>query len=212
VSTDRQVQAAKNRIACCVIVTLLVVIAGPGAAQQPPLRPAAPRPAPPAPPVRQPQQAAQNEGPQRSTATYEDWVVECQKQTGPTPEKVCDMAQVTQAQVQGRNIPFSRVAIARPVKGQPIKLTVHVPISVTFQTNVRVQTGDSDPGMAVPFARCLPTGCFADFEIKDNVLKAFRAVTTGPGKVSYADGGGHDVTIPLSFKGFGQAFDALAKE
>ena len=119
------------------------------------------------------------------------------------------MAQSTQ--VQGRNLPFSRVAIAHPVKGQPVRLEVQVPVNVSFGTNVKIQTGDADAGIAASFARCTPNGCFADFDIKDDALKKFRAAT-GAGKGSFADAGGHDVSVPLSFNGFNQAFDALLKE
>jgi invasion protein IalB len=181
---------------------LLMTVAGGAAAQQPtPRRPA---------PLEQTVQApVQGGAPQRTTATYEDWVVQCQTQAGPPLEKVCDMAQATQ--MQGKNLPFSRVAIAHPAKGQPVKLFVQVPINVSFATNVRIQTGDSDPGLAAPFARCVPSGCFADFDIKDDALKRFRTAS-GAGKLSFADAGGHDVAVPLSFKGFSQAFDALSKE
>jgi invasion protein IalB len=85
------------------------------------------------------------------------------------------MAQSTQ--VQGRNLPFSRVAIAHPVKGQPVRLEVQVPVNISFGTNVKIQTGDADAGIAASFARCTPNGCFADFDIKDDVLKKFRAAT-----------------------------------
>ena len=147
--------------------------------------------------------------PQSTTATYADWIVQCQMQAGPPAEKICDMAQVTQ--IQGRNIPFSRVAVAHPTKGQPIKLVVQVPVNVSFATSVRIQTSDSDSGVAAPFARCLPNGCFADFEIKDDTLKKFNS-NVGIGKLSFADGGGHELTVPLSFNGFKQAFEALEKE
>jgi invasion protein IalB len=39
--------------------------------------------------------------PQSTTATYVDWIVQCQSQAaGAQSEKVCDMAQVSQAQVK----------------------------------------------------------------------------------------------------------------
>ena len=76
-----------------------------------------------------------------------------------------------------------------------------MPVNVSFGTNVKIQTGDADAGIAASFARCTPNGCFADFDIKDDALKKFRAAT-----------GGHDVSVPLSFNGFNQAFDALLKE
>jgi len=192
----------------CLTATLLTTVAGSVAAQQQP-RPPAQRPAPSRNTVQPEQQPAQDEAPQRTTATYEDWIVQCEMQTGSPPQKACEMTQVTQ--VEGRNIPFSRVAIAQPTKNQPVKLVVQLPVNVSLLVNVRIQVSDSDPGLAAPFARCVPTGCFADVEVNDDALKKFRA-TSGAGKLSFADAGGHNVAVPLSFKGFSQAFDALAKE
>jgi invasion protein IalB len=186
---------------------LLVTIAGSAVAQPAP-RPPAPRTAPPPQTVQE--QPPQSE-PQRTTATYGDWIVQCETQTGPPAQKVCDMAQIAQVQVQGRSSPFSRVSVAHPVKSQPVKLVVQVPVNVTFSTSVRVQTSDADPGITAPFARCVPSGCFADFEIKDDILKKLRAASSA-GKMAFADANGHDVSVPLSFNGFNQAFEALAKE
>jgi invasion protein IalB len=193
-----------------------MTIAGGAVAQQTSPRPPAKHKEPVAaqqPPATQPGAQVQPEqttdAPQRTTATYDDWIVQCETRPGPPLEKLCDMAQVTQ--MQGRNIPFSRVAIAHPTKGEPIKLVVQLPVNASFATNVRLQTGDSDTGMAVPFARCLPAGCFADIEIGEDALKKFRAASSA-GKLSFADAGGHDVAVPVSFKGFAQAFDALGKE
>lgn len=171
---------------------VLIALCGAAAAQQPAARP-----------------PAQAETPQSTTATYEDWVVQCRTQAGPPPQKICDMAQVTQ--VQGKNIPFSQVAVGHPAKGQPVKLVVQLPVNASFATPVRIQTGEADPGIAVPFTRCLPAGCFAEFEINDEVLKKLRAAS-GAGKLSFADAGGHDVAVPLSFKGFAQAYEALSRE
>jgi invasion protein IalB len=145
----------------------------------------------------------------RTTATYEDWVLQCEVQVGPPPRKACDIAQVTQ--VQGRNVPLSRIAVARPEKGQAIKLTVQVPVNIQLGANVRIQASDADTGLAVPFDRCLPAGCFAEFELKDDVLRKFRAAADG-GKLTYKAANGQAMTIPVSFKGFARAFDALAKE
>lgn len=119
------------------------------------------------------------------------------------------MAQV--AQVEGRNIPFSRVAVVRPAKDQSVKLIVQVPVNVSFNANVRVQTSDSDAGLAAPFARCVPSGCFAEIEVGEDALRRLRAAT-GAGKLSFADAGGRNISVPLSFKGFSQAFEALTKE
>jgi invasion protein IalB len=148
---------------------------------------------------------------QSTEATYSDWVLQCVNEPGPPPKKTCDIAQVTQ--VQGKNIPFSRISIEGPAKSPPVKLTVQLPVNASMRSPVGIQIGDtaSAPGLSAPFDRCIPAGCFAEFELKDETLKKFGA-TEGAGKLTFKDAGGHDVAIPLSFKGFRQAFDALAKE
>ena len=173
---------------------LLVAVIGGAAAQQQP--PPAPQPAP-------------QQQPQRTTATYDDWVVRCETVTGPPQQKACDMAQM--AQVQGQANPISRVGIAKPAKGEPVRLVIQIPVNVTLAAGVKLQADDKDPGMVAPFKRCVPAGCFAELDLKDDAMRKFRAAAA-PWKMHLKDAADHDVTIPLSFKGFGQAFDALLKQ
>jgi hypothetical protein len=74
--------------------------------------------------------------PQRTTATYDDWVLRCDVQPGPPTQKICDMAQLTQ--VQGQANPMSRVAIGRPAKAEPVKLLVQLPVNVSLAAGVRI--------------------------------------------------------------------------
>jgi invasion protein IalB len=187
----------------CVLAGLGIALAASAQAQQRPAPTA--HPAPPA--VTHP--PAASDMPQRTTATYGDWVLQCVENSSPPSEPICDMAQVTQ--LQGKNLPFSRVAVGRPEKGQPVKLVVQVPVNASFGTQVHIQTSDTDPGVIAPFANCNPNGCFAEFDLKEDILKKLREAS-GTGKLSFADAGGHDVTVPISFNGFAQAFDALAKK
>ncbi len=147
---------------------------------------------------------------QSTTATYSDWVLQCVNDATTPPKKTCDISQVTQ--VQGKNITFSRIGIEGPVKSRPIKLIVQFPVNVSLRGPVEVQLPDAaSPALSAPFDRCVPAGCFAELELKDDVLKKFNG-TEGTGKVTFKDSSGHDTTVPLSFKGFHAAFDALAKE
>ena len=41
-----------------------------------------------------------NEVPQRTTATYANWVLTCDTQAGPPPRKICQILQMVQAQAQ----------------------------------------------------------------------------------------------------------------
>ena len=151
--------------------------------------------------------AAAAQTPQQTTATYEDWIVRCETVAGPPPKKNCEMVQSTQMQGQGV---ISQVAVGRPIKGQPVKIVVQLPNGVWLPTGVKLVAGASDPGLTATFKRCL-AGCFADFEIKDETIKKFRSMTE-PGHIQFKDGATKDVSLPLSFKGFGAAFDALSKE
>jgi invasion protein IalB len=95
--------------------------------------------------------------------------LQCQTPAAPPQQKICEMEQV--AQVQGKNIPFSRVSIAHPTKGESLHLFAQVPVNVSSATNVTIENADAGPGAAAPFTRYTPAGCFADFEVKDDVLK-----------------------------------------
>jgi invasion protein IalB len=148
--------------------------------------------------------------PQQTTATYEDWIVRCETQPGPPPQKFCEMVQFTQMKGQGGGV-ISQIAIGRPVKGQPVKLVIQLPIGVWLPTGIKLAVGAKDPGLLTTFKRCIPAACFADAEIKDDTIRKFRTATEA-GQIQFKDGNQKDGTLPVSFKGFGTAFDALAKE
>jgi invasion protein IalB len=156
-------------------------------------------------------QPSTGSAPQRTTATYDDWIVQCETQAGTPPRKVCEMTQLTQLQVQGKTQPFSRIIVPQPVKGMPGALVVQVPVNVAFATKVKIQTSDVDQGIEVPFTRCVPDGCFAEFSVATDGLTKLRAASAG-GKLSFADSTGRAIAIPLSFNGFGKGYDALIKE
>ena len=206
-------RVAEKKIAFGLAGALLLTLAGAAGAQQPAPKPAPPKPAPaqhPAPaPVPQAQAAPPDQNPQRTTASYGDWVVRCEVAPGPPPQKNCDMEQL--AQVQGQANPISRVAIPLPPKGEPAKLFIQLPINVSFTAPVKIVTDGKDAGITTPFRRCVPAGCFAEIELKDDIQKKFRA-SAEPGKIMFKDAADRDVAIPLSFKGYAQAFEALLKQ
>jgi invasion protein IalB len=115
------------------------------------------------------------------------------------------------SRLKGNEQPFSRVVIARPAKGQPLQLIVQLPVNVTMAGGVKIELGGKDTGLSGPFTRCLPGGCFATIEIKNDAPRQFRAASQ-PAHIVYTNAAGQTVSVPLSFKGFGTAFDGLGKE
>jgi invasion protein IalB len=155
--------------------------------------------------------SASDEKPQRTTASYDDWILKCDKRVGPPPEKSCDIEQVVQAQLQGKNVPFSLIVVPRPVNPKSIKMMVQLPVNVSLRGNVILQADKADPGVAVPFARCVAAGCIAEFDLKEDVVKKLRSAA-GAGSITFKNSNEQDVVVPLSLKGLAPALDALAKE
>ena len=143
---------------------------------------------------------------QSTSATYGDWIVHCQRDAA--SKKTCMMDQMTQ--VKGKNEAFSRIALAAPISGRPVSLEVQLPVNVSLRAPLVLRTDGADPGFSAPFDHCVPAGCFAEFEVKDEFVKKLRAAE-GAGKATFKDSADHDVVVPVSFKGFREAFDALAK-
>ena len=143
--------------------------------------------------------------PQRTTATYDDWVVRCEMGG---VAKICEMTQSTQ--VKGQPEPITLIAIGRQAKNGPVKIVFKIPVNVWLPAGAKLTTDDNKDDVAAGFSRCTPAGCFAETDIKDSLVKKLRGLTTN-GKLQFKDAGEHDVAVPVSFKGFGDAFDAMQK-
>jgi invasion protein IalB len=148
--------------------------------------------------------AAWAQAPQHTTATYDDWTVRCDM-TGPL--KNCDLTQSTQMQGQA----ISLIVIARMSKSEPLRIVFEVPINVWLPAGVRLASGKDSDFVSAAFKRCLGTGCFADAELKDDVVKKLRSESEN-GKLLFKDAVQKDVALPVSFKGFAVAFDSIFKQ
>ncbi len=146
---------------------------------------------------------------QNTSATYDDWILQCQNETTPAPRKLCQISQVSR--IRENNTPFSRVLVEKPASGKPVIFVAQLPVNVSVRAPVSLRLDDSDPGISTTIERCVPAGCFVEFEFKDDYQKKARS-GEGIGKLTFKDAGGHDIVVPLSFKGYRPAFDALLKE
>jgi invasion protein IalB len=140
---------------------------------------------------------------QRTTATYGDWVIRCELHEG---IKNCEMAQVTQANGQT----LTQIVLGRQAKDAPLKLLFQVPVNVSLPAGVRLIGEGDQAAVVATFGYCVPVGCFAVTDVTDNVIKKLRGLTAN-GKLEFKDAAGKDVAIPVSFKGFGEAYDVLTR-
>ncbi len=153
-------------------------------------------------------QTPQPPPPQQTTASFQDWTVRCVQAEG-QPQRQCEMVQ--SASVKGQANPISEIAIGRPDKAAPIKIVIQLPIGVSLPNGAKLTFDPKTQALTAAFKRCLPAVCFADTELKDDVVKRLRS-TVEQGQLQFEDGNRQPITLPVSFKGFSQAFDAMAKE
>lgn len=145
--------------------------------------------------------------PDNTTATYGDWVLRCQQSVG---TRICEIVQTIEQ--QGQRGPLALIAIGRPVRSEPVKLVIQIPPNLALgdKVSVRVVVAEKDEAFAV-FQRCLPGGCFAEAILSDDAFKRWRGFGEA-GQMRYLDAGKREVTLPLSFRGFPAAAEALLRE
>ena len=175
-------------------------------------------------PAAPPAQAAPNpapageSSPDRTMAVFADWVVRCETRaaSGTTPAaRLCEMAQTTQDQ---RQQPVAVLAIGRTAKDEPLRLVAQVPVNLQIGPPAKlvldIPNRPAEAPLTVAFRNCIPRGCFAELELRDDaVLRRLRArPAEAAGRLEWKDASGGDASIPVSFRGFTAALDALAKE
>ncbi|WP_160299791.1 invasion associated locus B family protein [Belnapia sp. F-4-1] len=172
-------------------------------------------------PAAQPQPAqapAAESSPDRTMAVFTDWVVRCETRAASgtaSATRLCEMAQTTQDQ---RQQPVAVLAIGRTVKGEPLRLVAQVPVNLQIGPPAKlvldIPNRPAEAPLTVAFRNCIPRGCFAELELRDDaVLRRLRArPAEAAGRLEWKDASGGDASIPVSFRGFTAALDALAKE
>lgn len=180
-------------------LTALLLLATPALAQQraQPTTPPAPVAAPEA---------------ERSTATFGDWTVRCERVAGPPPRRQCEMVQSVLVQPQGGQ-PAQAVAqyvVGRVAPNEPFRFVVVLPVNLSFAAPVRL-VADGDPPLSLGHTRCAPVGCFAEVTLTEEMLRRLRARNVEqPGRVEFRDAADRDQQHPLSFRGLAQALASLS--
>jgi len=188
-------------------LTIVLVFASPAFAQ-------APQQAPQPSANGQPGQPQAPENKITKTATFNDWVLNC-RQTSADPKsgQVCELVQTLIVNgPNGQRAPFAQIALGKPKPDMPMQITVVVPNNVSFPSSIKIAVDEKDKSpLDLAWARCLPPGCFANANLKDDLIKKWRPLET-QGKIAFKNGAGQDLALPISFKGLAQGYDALNAE
>ena len=128
----------------------------------------------------------------------------------PQPARNCELVQTFS--INSQKAPIAQIAIGKPRPEMPMQLTVVVSNNVSFPSNVKISVDEKDRApLDVPWARCLPTGCFANTPLNDVFQTKWSGLETR-GRLVFKAGNEQEVVMPISFKGLKSALEALAKE
>jgi invasion protein IalB len=145
--------------------------------------------------------------PQLTTATYDDWTVACR--TAPdSNETNCEMTQFQT--IKGQKNPVGQVTFARTKKDGPIVLVVQIPPTLWIETGIKFAFDEKDQGFPVMVKWCAPSRCLAQIDLSQDQIAKLKA-RTDQASIDYKEATQRDVTLPVSFKGFAPAFDAIQK-
>ncbi|WP_051357021.1 invasion associated locus B family protein [Azorhizobium doebereinerae] len=173
------------------------------AAKKPAAAPAAPKPAAPGPALGQ-----EDSGPTRTTATYDDWVVRCERSDVVGGAKVCEAAQTLQIGNPQQGL-SAQVVFGRLTKEAPMRLVVQLPVGVWLPTGIRFVYGEKARTVAAQYKFCI-RACIADVELSAEDV-AELGTAAGPGKLEFLDRNQQPVALDISFKGLAAALAARDK-
>ena len=169
---------------------------------------AAPRNVPASPATTEPSApAAPAPEPQRTSASYGDWVVRCDRTGG---KKACEAVQTFT--IKGREAPFAQVVFVHNVKtdGAPaMTMLLLLPVNLSLEKPPTLAIGGNE-GSSFKLLRCLPEGCIASLAAGNDVMASLRGASSS--QASFFDAAGQKVNLPLSIKGLTLALDNLLRE
>lgn len=194
----------------CGLATALALLASAPAFAQAQPKPAAPaaqpaKPAVSAPAPGQPAAGAQQSGPTvvqvKAEPSQPEWTKVCGKDQN-TSTEIC---YTTRDFVSDQGQPVLALAVY-DVKGQQPQKVVRfvMPLGLLLQPGLRFAV-DQGQATAGRYVMCLPNGCFAEAQVKDDFIASLKKGANL--NVSVQNQMGREITFAVPATGFGKAFD-----
>lgn len=144
--------------------------------------------------------------PDNTSETFGDWVARCVRTEG--GGRVCELSQTLEVKGQGV---VAQIAVGRAAAKAPYLASVLLPINVSFPSTVQLALDEKDDSaLELPWKQCVPAGCLAQVEVKEEFIRKWRA-QTGRGQIRFTPASRQPTTFVFSFRGFAGALDALGK-
>lgn len=136
-------------------------------------------------------------------ATHGDWQVRCDTPPGSRSEQ-CALVQNVAAEDRP-NVALSVIAL-KTADGRARLLRVLAPLGVLLPSGLGLRIDDQDVGRA-GFVRCLPSGCYAEVVMEDELIGKMSSGRTATFIIFQTPEEG--IGVPVSLNGFRDGFAAL---
>ncbi len=141
-----------------------------------------------------------------TTKDFGAWSLHCQPPRQEGAEPLCVIAQTVQS---SSNKLLAIISIGHQHPSDPYNIVVTLPPNVGFPSSVHIRTGAEDKwGVELPWQRCIPGACIAGTELSPATLVHWAGLQT-EGKIVFVVGSGDEVGVPITMRGFGDAYKAL---
>ncbi|KIQ03815.1 hypothetical protein RU07_07425 [Agrobacterium tumefaciens] len=157
-----------------------------------------------------------------TTALYGSWTLRCmqlppsQGTEGKTARPAAQSCEIIQSvQLQGQAQPIAQIALGRLPNDKDFTLTALLPVNIAIPGAVQIfGNGKSDAEaksmLTLAWHKCSAGACVATAKPDAATLAIFRKEEAG--QLRFVDASGKVLGIPVSWSGFEQAIDALAKK
>lgn len=152
--------------------------------------------------------AGAEEGPSRTSATYDDWVVRCERGEGTGGDKVCEAAQTLQIGNPQQGL-VAQVVFGKLKSDSPLRLVLQLPVGVWLPGGAQLTVGDNGKPIPATFKFCI-RACIADVDLTPQQA-AGLLTATGGGSLVFQDRNQSQISLPISLKGLPAALAARDK-
>jgi invasion protein IalB len=134
------------------------------------------------------------------------WALHCQPAQEQGAEPLCVVAETIQA---AGDKTIAVISIGHRHPGDPVNIVVTLPANVSFPSSVHIRTDESDKwGLELQWQRCMPGACIAGGVMSPAAVAHWSSLQS-EGKIVFTDAGGDEVGVPMSLRGFGDAYKAF---
>ena len=146
--------------------------------------------------------------PHITSKAFGSWTLHCQPAHEEGAEPLCAVAETVQT---ASNKVIAVISIGRRHPGDPVNIVVSLPANVSFPNSVHIRTDKDDKwGLELQWQRCIPGACIAGGELNPAAIAHWSSLQTD-GNIVFQDAAGDEVAVPMSLRGFGDAYNAFNK-